>query len=200
MSRESGPTPEEMGLTQEQWNKHTEKEKEIAKGRHKVDVDAVKNAPGLFKKTREKNAMGVLHEKAKFENKLRDEAAHLTKIYGHPFRYNPERLSGIEEVKAEEPVKQLSSKFELKKELPSNFNHQLEIFKKQKISDQEGYQMTVGELAEMAWGGTATGLRGEEMYEKWKDEDFLELLKQMGEDWAVKKVEKAKETGFFKKF
>lgn len=172
---------------------------EFNRSREETLADAVKNAPGLFKKTREKNAMGVLYEKAKFENKLRDEATHLTKIYGRPFRYNPERLSGIEEVKVEEHGKQPSSEIELEKKFPNNFNHQLEIFKKQKITDPEGYVSTVGELAEMAWGGTATGLRGDEMYEKWKDEDFLELLKQMGEDDAVKKVKNAKKTGRFTK-
>ncbi len=172
---------------------------EFSKSREEALSDAIKNAPGLFKKTREKNAMGVLHEKAKFENKLRDEAVRLTKVYGRPFRFNPARLSGIEEVLAEEPTKQSSSEFEVKKELPGNFNQQLEIFKKQKISNPQEYPTTVEELAEMAWGGTATGLRGDEMYEKWKDEDFLELLRQIGENEAVKKVEDAKKIGMFKK-
>ncbi|MBI2473851.1 hypothetical protein HYV70_04860 [Candidatus Uhrbacteria bacterium] len=94
--------------------------------------------------------------------------------------------------------KEAEQKFEDSNALPINFDKTFEIFSKMKESDPTNYRLTMSEISEMAFGGSVNGLR-HEVYNDWKDADFLELLKKLGETEEVKKVEEAKKTGIFSK-
>lgn len=82
-------------------------------------------------------------------------------------------------------------KKEMARNLPNDFDKRFGIFSKMKEDNPQMYQVTVGELGEMAFGGSVKGIHGEE-YPKWVDDDFLELLKKLGETEEVKKVEDAR--------
>ncbi|HSR89514.1 MAG TPA: hypothetical protein VLK22_03955 [Candidatus Udaeobacter sp.] len=92
-------------------------------------------------------------------------------------------LSGMKaELKTLSPVSESTQEIKARK-LPKNFVDRLAALEKMKNDkqDQELYKITIGRLAEMAAGRLEAGFKTG-AYNGWQEADFLELLKQLGEE------------------
>lgn len=181
---------------------------EFTKKRDEAMANAIKEAPGFFKKSKERNAMGVLQEYAKFEDQKKDEAMRATKRTGEQYVYNTEfGIEKLSEKEAREQQKVRASVQKIDRELkstmnleggmrPRNFEDKRNLFSQMKQKNPNEYAITIDGIAEMAWGGTARGLKGEE-YPDWQEENFWDLLVQLEEEEELNRILEARKTGKF---
>lgn len=189
---------------------------EFDKQREQTMSEAVKNARGFRKKTKEENAMNDLHRKALYEDKMRDEAKKITKVYGVKHVYNPP--FGIEKLSDKEKREQIAKKKrieEIDREFkrkygsdrdaedfrslgawPGDLASKKKLFSQMKQEDFNNYMIVIEQISEMAFGGSAHGLKSD-VYPDWEEDDFWDLLVLLGEEEELKRVLEAKEAKKF---